>query len=185
MATYFVTGSEFKFKEACAVIPELEQLEMDLPEIQDLNPKAVIEAKLEEAAKHHDGDFVVEDTSLSLDALNGFPGTLIKWMLEAVKPEGMYRLAQQAGNQQATARTVIGYRQSGLAPIFFEGVINGRIVTPEGRGGFGFDPIFQPDGFQATFGEMDADQKTQFSMRTEAFKKLKEHLDRQRSVVEE
>jgi non-canonical purine NTP pyrophosphatase (RdgB/HAM1 family) len=176
---YFVTGSESKFSEARAIIPELEQLEIDLPEIQDLNPKAVIQAKLEEAAKHHEGDFVVEDTSLSLDALNGFPGTLVKWMLEAVKPDGMYQLALQSGNQQATARTVIGYRKAGEEPIFFEGSLNGKIVAPEGRGGFGFDPIFQPDGFHATFGEMDPEEKTQFSMRTEAFKKLKSYLDRQ------
>lgn len=176
---YFVTGSEFKFREARAIVPELEQLAVDLPEIQHLDPKIVIRAKLEEAAKTEDGDFVVEDTSLELDALGGFPGTFVKWMLDQVGVQKIYEITQHVGDAQATARTMIGYRKAGGEPIFFEGVLYGKIVSPEGRSGFGFDPIFQPDGFAATFGEMDEEEKVQFSMRTEAFKKLRAYLDRQ------
>ena len=63
---YFITGSQGKFREVKAILPEVEMLEMDLPEIQGIDAKKIIEAKLEEATKHHAGEFIVEDTGPGL-----------------------------------------------------------------------------------------------------------------------
>jgi inosine/xanthosine triphosphate pyrophosphatase family protein len=64
MTIYFITGNKSKFTEGKAILPELEQLEIDLPEIQEIDARLIIEAK--------------EDTSLYLECLNGLPGPLIK-----------------------------------------------------------------------------------------------------------
>lgn len=59
---------------------------------------------------------------------------------------------------------------------FFEGSIKGKIVSPRGDSGFGWDPIFQPDGSKETFAEIDREMKNSISMRRNALNKLKEFL---------
>lgn len=172
---YFVTGNAMKFREAKALLPELEQVNFDLPEEQTLDPHLVISKKLEVAKTQHDGPLIVEDTSLYLDGLNGFPGPLIKWMQQSVGNKGIYELCQNINNRRAVAKTVIGY-DDGESIQFFEGVIHGQIVTPYGNEGFGWDQIFQPDGISETFAEMGEEFKPEFSMRTEAFQKLRDYL---------
>ena len=105
---YFVTGNKNKFAEAQKIIPELVQLSIDLPEIQDVNPHKVIAAKLETARKHAQGTFIVEDTSLFLDSLNGLPGPLIRSFEETIGLTGIVTLAEKMGNNAKT-KTVIGY----------------------------------------------------------------------------
>ena len=95
---YFVTGNKNKFEEAKGVLPELEQLDLDLPEIQEIDATMIVKAKLEEAFKHHDGPFIVEDTSLYIDGLKGLPGPLIKWFLKTVGIQGLHHLAEHSGN---------------------------------------------------------------------------------------
>jgi inosine triphosphate pyrophosphatase len=58
----------------------------------------------------------------------------------------------------------------------FEGRTEGSIVTPRGKRDFGWDPVFQPEGFQLTYAEMDADTKNSISHRGRALQKLKEHF---------
>jgi non-canonical purine NTP pyrophosphatase (RdgB/HAM1 family) len=173
---YFVTGNAGKFREAKTIMPEIELVNIDLPEEQTLDPQVVIRKKLEIAKTLHEGPLIVEDTSLYLDGLNGFPGPLIKWMLQAVKNQGIYDLCQKINKRTAIAKTVVGY-DDGVADIqFFEGEITGQIVAPSGNDGFGWDEIFQPDGLNETYAEMGEDLKPEFSMRTAAFKKLQEYL---------
>jgi inosine/xanthosine triphosphate pyrophosphatase family protein len=76
---YFITGNKNKFAEVKNMLPEVEQLELDLEEIQEFDAHKVIQAKMKEAFKHYkSGDaFIIEDTSLYLDGLNGLPGPLI------------------------------------------------------------------------------------------------------------
>lgn len=172
---YFVTGNHDKFREARMLLPELERVEIDLPEEQTLDPQLVISKKLAVAQKLHAGPLIVEDTSLYLDGLNGFPGPLIKWMLQAVGNAGIYELCQRIHNTRAVARTVIGF-DGGVSVQFFAGEIPGKIVKPYGNEGFGWDEIFQPEGLSETFAEMGDDFKPEFSMRTQAFRKLSNYL---------
>ena len=173
---HFATGNAHKFAEAKALLPMLQQLTMNIPEEQSLDALFVVKQKLAYASAKHDGALLVEDTSLYLDGLNGFPGPLIKWMSKAVGNQGIYDLCQQIKNKRATAKTVIGYRDLQGVYTYFEGEVHGTIIAPAGNDGFGWDSIFMPEGLSETFAEMGDNFKPEFSMRTQAFMKLKDFL---------
>lgn len=177
MSIYFVTSNEGKFREVSDFINGLERLDVDFTEPQSLDPHDVIAYKLFEARKHRSAEYIVEDTSLYLDGLNGFPGPLIKWMLKSVGQQGIYNLCRDIGNMRAHAKTVIGYLDAYGDIHYFEGDISGEIVLPAGEYGFGWDHIFKPDGFEETFGEMGREFKGEFSMRSIASKQLREFMD--------
>ncbi|MFT5359690.1 MAG: inosine triphosphate pyrophosphatase, partial [Candidatus Paceibacteria bacterium] len=160
-----------------SVIPGLTQLSVDLPEIQETDAKKVIEAKIKEAFKHKKGSFIVEDTSLYFDALNGLPGPLIKWFMDKIGNDGLFNLADKLGNTKAEAKTMIGYAENIEDIIYFEGSISGSIVPPTGDTDFGWDPIFRPDGLQKNFAEISLEEKNSISMRKIAFSKLKDFLE--------
>ena len=175
MSLYFMTGNKGKLAEVQSILGNVEALDIDLPEIQELDAHKIIKAKLEEALKHQAGEFIVEDTSLYFESLNGLPGPLIKWFMKTVGNDGLYKIAESFGNFNAEAKTTIGYSNSQGDIQFFEGNIKGVIVSPRGEG-FGWDPIFQPEGYTKTFGELTAEEKNSFSMRKIAVEKLKEHI---------
>jgi non-canonical purine NTP pyrophosphatase (RdgB/HAM1 family) len=175
---YFITGNKNKFDEVAAILPEVEQLDVDLPEIQEIDPHEIIKAKLMEAFQHTTGKFIVEDTSLYLDCMNGLPGPLIKWFLKTVGNKGLADIAEKFGNSKAQAKTMIGYATDRDDIHFFEGVVEGKIVQPKAVSGFGWDPIFLPDGYTKTFAEMDKSEKNEISMRRMAVNKLGEFLNK-------
>jgi non-canonical purine NTP pyrophosphatase (RdgB/HAM1 family) len=172
----FITGNAGKLKEAQSILPEIVGKSIDLPEIQEIDAQKIISAKLEEAFKHHKGAYVVEDTSLYFDCLNGLPGPLIKWFLESLGDKKLAEIALKLDNAKAEAKTLIGYIDEKGQKSYFEGKIKGKIVLPRGKEGFGWDKIFLPDGYSITFGEMAREEKNKISMRKIAFKKLAKHL---------
>ena len=122
-------------------------------------------------------DCFSEDTGLEIDALNGEPGVKsaryagetrsFKDNIEKV----LNKLANQT-NRNATFRAVISLIIEGNETQF-EGVCNGKIIdTPLGTEGFGYDPIFIPDGSKRSFAEMSIDEKNRFNHRTKAAAKL-------------
>lgn len=179
MPLYFITGNKGKLEEVKSILEavEVEALDIDLTEIQELDAHKIIQAKLTEAQKHQVGEFIVEDTSLYFDVLNGLPGPFIKWFLKTIGPEGLYKMLEPFGNFGAEARTIIGYSNKSGEIKYFAGSIKGKIVSPRGTG-FGFDSIFEPDGYGKTFGELTKEEKNSFSMRKIALEKLKEYLER-------
>lgn len=158
------------------ILGKVEALDIDLPEIQELDPRAIIEAKLQEARKRCQGSILVEDTSLHLAAINGLPGPLIKWFLASVGVNGIYEITKRFHNFRAKARTVVGYSNHQGETFFFEDTITGQIVSPRGDQGFGWDAIFQPDGHQRTFAEMQPEEKNALSMRAKCFHRLSQAL---------
>jgi len=177
MAIYFITGNKGKFAEVQAILGNVEQLDIDLPEVQDVDAHKIIEEKLKEAQKRQVGECIVEDTSLYLEGLNGLPGPLIKWFMKTIGNEGLFKISVAFRNSKAEAKTLIGYSDEKGEIQFFEGSIAGTIVSPRGEG-FGWDPIFQPEGYEKTFGELNASEKNSFSMRKIAVEKLKVALDK-------
>lgn len=178
MSINFITGNANKFAEVSAVLMDVKQLDIDLPEIQSLDPKEIITAKLYAALEHVSGDVLVEDTSLYLEGLHGLPGPLIRWFLKAMGRDGLAKLTLSSGNDRAVAKTVMGYADHKREIHFFEGSISGRIVMPLGETSFGWDPIFQPDGHDITFAEMGFEEKNKISMRRQAAQKLQDFLDK-------
>lgn len=182
MKLYFITGNKNKFEEVRAVLPDVRQLALDIPEIQGIDAREIIKAKILEAMKHFriKGRLIVEDTSLSLDCLSGLPGPLIKWFLKTIGNKGLYQIAKRFGNFKAEAKTIIGYARSAKEIHFFEGTVKGRIVSPRGESNFGWDPIFLPAGFSKTFAELGREEKNKISMRRLALNKLKKFLGKKK-----
>lgn len=180
MVIYLITGSQRKFQEIQEFLKdtiEIEMLSLDLDEIQEVDAKKIIKHKLNEALKHHPGkEFFVEDTSLHFECLNGLPGPLIKWFLKKMNFDELHNLCEKMGDNKATAKVHIGYHKDGKIH-FFEGHINGNIVAKGLDNGFGWDVIFQPEGFNKRFSEMTIEEKNKISHRANAVKKFKEFLE--------
>lgn len=173
----FITGNKGKLEEAKAIIPEIEGKNIDLAEIQEINAERVIKHKLLEAYKYHKSEYIVEDTSLYFDALNGLPGPLIKWFLITMGDKKLAELCNKFKNSKAKAVTMIGYIDTNKNIKYFKGEIAGKVVNPKGKGGFGWDKIFLPDGYTKTFAEMTLEEKNKISMRKIALIKLLKYLD--------
>jgi non-canonical purine NTP pyrophosphatase (RdgB/HAM1 family) len=172
-----VTGNPGKIAEARLAIGEhLEAVEVDLPEIQSLDYLEVLRAKADEAWRRVGRPLVVEEAGLDLVALNGFPGPLVKWMLEAVGAEGLARTAISLGDARASSRCFLLYKD-GDREIVAEGRTEGTLVLP-GRGthGFGWDPVFQPmglpEGSPLTFAELTGAGKGEVSHRGKAWRAM-------------
>jgi len=172
-----VTGNPGKLTEArrlCGV--ELQAAAIDLPEVQSLDIHEILRAKAMEAFQRLRQPLVVDETALELAALNGFPGTLIKWMLESVGADGTARTAMRLGESRATARCALLY-YSAEREVFAEGETHGRLVSPpRGEGGFGWDAIFQPDDHDRTYAEISGAEKDRISHRGKAWRNLTERL---------
>ncbi|MGB7958209.1 MAG: non-canonical purine NTP pyrophosphatase [Minisyncoccia bacterium] len=179
MSLIFVTGNKDKFEEVRSILGiPLERSDIELPEIQSLDAKEVLRGKLNAAEKHARGEYIVEDTSLYLECLKGaLPGPFIKWFEKGIGNEGIAKMAECMGDDRAEARALIGYLSASGEMRFFEGAVRGKIVAPRGNKDFGWGPIFQPEGYQKTFGEMDRAEKHAISMRGIAARKLKGFLE--------
>lgn len=177
-----VTGNRGKLAEARRLAgAELEAVEVDLPEIQSLDLFEVLEAKAEEAWARVGRPLVVEEAGLELAALNGFPGPLVRWMLEATGAEGLARVGVALGEVRATARCALLYRDAHRS-VVADGVTEGTLVLP-GRGehGFGWDPVFQPEGESRTFAELQGVEKDAVSHRGKAWRELMRKLGEERT----
>lgn len=179
MKLYFVTSNKNKVEEARELLKgyDVEQLDIDLPEIQSLDGREIVGFKLKEALKHKAQNLIVEDTSLLIDGMNGLPGPLIRWFKDTVGVEGLYKLSKVFGDK-AQAKVVLGFAKSSKELFFFEGRIDGRIVAPRGNKRFFWDQVFIPEGGKRRFSEMTIDEKNRISHRRRAFLKLKKFLSR-------
>lgn len=135
--------------------------------------------------EHYGYDCFADDTGLEVTALGGAPGvysaryasladdTASPHDSEANMRRLLHELDGEA-NRSAQFRTVIALIFQGKEHLF-EGIVRGTITTERhGTDGFGYDPIFQPDGYSVTFADMTADEKNAISHRGRATKKLEE-----------
>ncbi|HEX3554896.1 MAG TPA: non-canonical purine NTP pyrophosphatase [Thermoanaerobaculia bacterium] len=174
-----VTGNLGKIAEArLALGGDVETALLNLPEIQSLDYLEVVRAKAGEAWRQVGRPLIVEEAGLDLAALNGFPGPLVKWMLKAVGAEGLARTAISLGEVRAVARCFLLYKD-GDQELMAEGRTHGTLVLP-GRGthGFGWDPVFLPDGAAHTFAELTGHEKDAVSHRGKAWREMVRRLGR-------
>ena len=108
------------------------------------------------AARQIDGPTLVEDTSLCYNALQGLPGPYVKWFLDKLGHEGLNKMLAGYDDKSAYAQCVFAYVDGPNGePKVFVGTTDGKIVPARGPTDFGWDPVFQPDGFEETYAEMD------------------------------
>uniref|UniRef100_A0A0N4Z6J6 Inosine triphosphate pyrophosphatase n=1 Tax=Parastrongyloides trichosuri TaxID=131310 RepID=A0A0N4Z6J6_PARTI len=179
----FVTGNSNKLKEVQNIFGSnkhfsVEAVNLDLPEYQ-ASAEEIVTKKCHLACEQVSGPIIIEDTSLYFKALGGLPGPYIKWFLKELKPEGLAHMASLYPTQEAYAQCIFAYcEEKGSEVLLFKGIINGKIVAPRGETTFGWDPIFQPNGYDVTFAEMDKEIKNKISHRSIALQKLFEYLEK-------
>ena len=173
----FVTGNAGKAREIAAILgTAVERLDLELPEIQALDVAEVARHKAKTAYARVGRPVIVEDTGLYIDALGGLPGALVRWFLATIGPAGLCALVPPSADRTARARTAVAYCDGGEVEVVV-GETRGVIVAaPIGAGGFGWDPVFRPDGAAGTFAELGAAEKDAFSMRRQALARLRARL---------
>ncbi|KER23428.1 hypothetical protein T265_14647 [Opisthorchis viverrini] len=178
----FVTGNKNKLAEVIKILGheytgKLTAVDLDLPELQG-TIEDIARQKCLSASNVITGPVLTEDTALSFQALNGMPGPFIKWFLKAVGPDGLPRLLADFDDKRATAICTFAFCPGfGQKVHLFTGRTEGRIVAPRGPRDFGWDPVFQPDGFDLTYAEMDKATKNTISHRYKALMEVKRYLD--------
>lgn len=184
----FATNNKHKKEEVSKLIPEYEVLSLseigifeDIPETgETLEENALIKAKF--VYEKTGFDCFADDTGLEVEALNGRPGVFsARYAGEPVDPQAnidkLLAELTDFSNRKARFRTVVALIQNG-APIFIEGIVNGTIIECQtGTSGFGYDPVFIPDGFAKTFAQMTLEEKNKISHRGKAIRKLVEFLN--------
>lgn len=185
----FATNNAHKLEEIRAILGDKVEIlslndincHADIPETADtLQGNAAL--KVRYIYENYGLDCFADDTGLEVEALNGAPGI---YSARYAGGEGhdseanMKKLLsemQDKENRKARFRTVICLIEGGKEH-FFEGIVNGSIIRErKGGAGFGYDPIFMPDGYSETFAEMGNDEKNKISHRARAVQKLCEYL---------
>ena len=124
-----------------------------------------------------------DDTGLEIEALNGEPGVFSARYAGSQKDsvanmQLVIEKLQGVANRKAQFRTVIAYIDASGNETLFEGKVEGKIIdTPTGVQGFGYDPIFVPDGYVKTFAELPMEVKNSMSHRGRAIQKLVDFLN--------
>ncbi|MED6209014.1 hypothetical protein PIB30_050488 [Stylosanthes scabra] len=175
----FVTGNAKKLDEVRAILGHsipFQSLKLDLPELQG-EPEEISKEKARLAVAKVNGPVLVEDTCLCFNALKGLPGPYIKWFLQKIGHEGLNNLLSAYDDKSAYALCVFSFAISpNSEPITFVGKTPGKIVPPRGPTDFGWDPIFQPDGYEQTYAEMPKEEKNKISHRYRSLELVKSHF---------
>jgi non-canonical purine NTP pyrophosphatase (RdgB/HAM1 family) len=168
---YFATGNQDKLKEAREILTEynVEQIKIDLPELQG-EPLDVAREKAKLAYEKVKKPIFVDDTGLAFHAFKGMPGIYIKHFLHALGQDGLVKMLAGFKDKSATAFASIGYCDGKETKVFI-GKCEGKIVRKLDKGfgfGFGWDPIFSPDGYKGTFASIPTEIKNKISHRRNA-----------------
>lgn len=135
-------------------------------------------------SEHYHTDCFADDTGLEVEALNGAPGVYSARYAEGSGHDSeanmrkLLKEMEHIDNRKARFRTVFALIINGKEHLF-EGIVNGEIIrTRRGTSGFGYDPIFVPEGYTQTFAEMGNDLKNKISHRAIATQKLCKFLNK-------
>ncbi|MBI3500588.1 MAG: non-canonical purine NTP diphosphatase [Bacteroidetes bacterium] len=193
MQLVFATNNPYKLNEVRELLHKKISL-LSLSDIRCFEELSETGNSLEENAKQkakfvhekYNVNCFADDTGLEIESLNGKPGVLsARYAGEQKSFEDNIQkvLAEMKNieNRKAKFRTVI-YLFLNNEEYFFEGSVKGIILKEKrGKDGFGYDPIFQPDGFQKSFAEMTLEEKNKISHRAVGIKKLAAFLNKMKN----
>jgi XTP/dITP diphosphohydrolase len=186
---FFATGNINKFNEARHILGQfgiaVGMLRLKGDEIQSDRLEDIAQTSVIYAYKQCRLPIFVEDAGLFIDALDGFPGPYAAYVYRTIHNSGILKLMQNIAERKAKFQSVIAYTddQTACEPMCFDGEVKGEITSIErkeqGKSGFGFDPIFQPNGSQKTFAEMTIEEKNCYSHRAMAIRNFAEWFKKQ------
>ena len=186
----FATNNQNKLREVSSILDQ----DIQILSLDDINFKEEIpetSATIEENAlqkanyvfKQCGYNCFADDTGLEVEALGGRPGVYSARYAGEEKDSlsNMSKLLQELegkANRQARFKTVVALILEGKEHVF-EGIIEGTITEkPLGKKGFGYDPVFIPQGYNTTFAQMSSEEKNKVSHRALAIHKMREFLKR-------
>ena len=185
----FATNNENKIKEINALLTNSIKLlslkdigcHEDIPETANtIEGNAILKAKY--VYEKYGYDCFADDTGLEINSLSGEPGVFSARYAGEEKnaDKNMDKVLQKLASQKdrtAQFKTVVALVINGKTSTF-EGIVEGEITSKKhGKDGFGYDPIFKPNGFKITFAEMPLSEKNKISHRGRAVKKLIDFLN--------
>lgn len=178
----FVTGNKGKLKEVAALFAarghEVVQLDEDCPEIQADTLEEVVAYALEWLWERHREPLMLDDSGLFVSHLKGFPGVYSAYAYKTLGCPGLVKLMDGARDRRAEFRCCAGYIDAAGKITMRTGVCAGQLIGDmRGTGGFGFDPVFMPEGYYKTFAELPLDDKNRISHRGRAFAMLADALE--------
>lgn len=181
MVLRFVTTNDGKWLEVSRVFEEnsiqVERINARVLEVQSDDLTEIARASALDAYRRFGGDVVVEDAGLFVEALNGFPGPYSSYVFRTIGIEGLLRVMRGLRDRRAVFRSAVAHVDPEGRVSVFLGEVRGFIAEdPRGTGGFGFDPVFVPEGSERTFAEMTVDEKNLRSHRAMAIRELIRHL---------
>lgn len=173
----FITGNQNKLREAEAILGiQLQHHDIDLDEIQSLDPLVISNHKVMQGWNEIKKPLFVLDQSIYINCLNGFPGPLIKWFWEKVTLQKICEIANYYNDKKVYTETIITY-YDGKDIKHFTGRIDGTIASePKGSKGWGWDPMFIPDGQTITYAEMEPAEILPLRSHKIALEKFKEFI---------
>lgn len=175
---FFVTENVHKFNEARSVLAEYDiaaaMVKMRTLEVQDDDIENIARVRVLYAVREVNLPVIVEDAGLFIDALGGFPGPYSSYVYRKIGLGGILKLLNGVSNRSARFRSVVAFCDPNNNLRCFHGVVEGRITLEvRGFGGFGFDPIFEPNELPGkTFGEMTTEEKCRISHRARALREF-------------
>ena len=186
----FATNNAHKLEEIRAILGD----KMEILSLADINCHADIpetantlegnaHLKSEYVYNHYGLDCFADDTGLEVEALDGAPGVYSARYAgdghdSQANMQKLLKEMEEKNNRKAQFRTVISLIEKGEEKLF-EGSVRGEITREKrGNSGFGYDPVFQPEGFDVTFAEMGSDVKNKISHRARAVKALCDYLSK-------
>ncbi len=176
---FFVTSNNGKYVEANQKIKNIEQKNIDYPEIRSENLSEIVVYGIEFLKEKIRKPFFIEDSGLFIEVLNGFPGPYSKYVYNKVGCKGILKLMRNEKNRAAIFKSVIGYYDKKIK--VFEGICEGEIsIRMKGKSGFGYDPVFIPKNSNKTFAKMDIQEKNMYSHRGTALTKFVNFMEKQR-----
>lgn len=179
------TGNSHKTDEIRAILGEdyvVSDLKAhpDLPEVEETGTTFLENATLKavEISKQVDGLILSDDSGLEVDALGGEPGVYSSRYAgeagnDAANNKKLLHELQGEDSRTARFRCVMVLAQDGEVLASFDGAVEGRMLSElHGEGGFGYDPLFVPDGYEQTFSQLSEGIKNQLSHRAVAMEKV-------------
>jgi len=182
----FATNNAHKLEEVASILGESYEVMSlreigchdDIPETADTFAGNAIQ-KARYIKEHYGYDCFADDSGLEVDALGGAPGVFSARYSGGGSEANMEKLLHnltEKNERGAQFRTVIALLV-GEETHLFEGIVRGTIIHERrGEGGFGYDPIFVPEGYDLTFAQLGSDVKNRISHRAKAVEKLAEYL---------
>ena len=174
---YFATSNVHKFQEASIALREFGMRVLRLPskgtEVQSDDVSEIARLAAASAFKAYHRPLIVEDTRLSISALGGFPGAYGSYVYRTIGLNGVLRLMNSAKNRAAEFVSAVAYCDGTDQPTVFVGSLKGEIArVSRGVEGFGFDPIFIPEGRKETLAELPIAAKCRISHRSAALREF-------------